>query len=180
MNALSRPVVGITWFEALAYARWLSEVVAETGVPAGAVVSLPSEAQWERAARGTDGGIWPWGDKAEKVRCNSSEGELGEPSTVGMFPRGKSPEGLFDCSGNVWEWTSTIWGWSDFMKPELGYPYRNDDGWEVLELKGLLAIRGGNCYNDFRRVRCAARFRNVPGFFYVLNGFRVVLSLANS
>lgn len=183
LSAHSRPVVGITWFEALAYARWLTEVAAEIGMPAGAagaVAGLPSEAQWERAARGTDGKIWPWRGKANPGTCNTSEGELSEPSTVGMFPCGKSPEGLYDCSGNVWEWTSTIWSRSDFMKTDHRYPYRSDDGREEIESKDLRVTRGGSYYNDLRYARCAARSRGVPGFFSDGCGFRVVLSLANS
>lgn len=89
------PVVYISWCDAQAYAEW-----------AGGEVALPTEQQWEKAARGTDGRKYPWGDKWRDDRCNTSKVHIGGTSPIGQFsPQGDSPYGCVDMSGNVWEWT---------------------------------------------------------------------------
>lgn len=94
----SHPVVNVSWHDALAYCRWLSEKT-------GKKISLPSEAQWEKAARGDkDKREYPWGDTFEATRCNSRDLGLGQTTPVGIFPNGASPYGCLDMSGNVWEW----------------------------------------------------------------------------
>lgn len=173
----NRPVVGICWYEAMAFVCWLDHRLREVGasevfpgVSAGQV-RLPTEAEWEKAARGPEGRRWPWGDRFEPDRCNSQESGLDETSPVGLFTAGHSPESVADLAGNVWEWTSTRWD---------AYPYVETDGREELGRADFRVIRGGSCYGDMRHVRCAARVRNVPGFFNDSYGFRVVLSLAIS
>jgi len=96
-NGPNFPVVGISWYEATAYANWLSKL---TGKPC----RLPNEAEWEKASRGTDGRTYPWGNELGKNLCNSDESGLNSTSPVGIFPKGKSPYGCFDMAGNVWEW----------------------------------------------------------------------------
>ena len=94
------PVVGVTWHDAMAYCRWLAEVV-------GKSVTLPSEAQWEKAARGSDDQReYPWEGDWIDGYCNTSELGLGGTTPVGIFPEGVSPYGCLDMAGNVWEWTS--------------------------------------------------------------------------
>jgi len=95
-NGAMQPVVGVGWEDARAYARWAGK-------------SLPTEEQWEKAARGTDGRWWAWGDEFLPNRCNSREYGLGSTSEIGIFDDGVSPYGCYDMCGNVWEMCEGIW-----------------------------------------------------------------------
>jgi formylglycine-generating enzyme required for sulfatase activity len=152
--------VGVSWFEALAYVRWLAAFT-------GRACRLPTEAEWEKAARGTDGRIYPWGDERAEGRANTSETDLGRTTVVGAFPGGASPYGALDMSGNVWEWCSSAW---------KDYPYRADDGREDLEGDDFRVWRGGSWNDDRRYARCASRLSSRPDdvFFDFNVGFRVV------
>jgi formylglycine-generating enzyme required for sulfatase activity len=153
------PVVNVSWNDAVAYCNWLAEV---TGKP----YRLPSEAEWEKGARGSDGRIYPWGNQWDAERCNSKEGGEGDTTPVGAYPEGASPYGLLDMAGNVWEWTRSVY---------KDYPYDPADGREDLEASGDRVLRGGAFDRDARRVRCAARLREFPHPRFWGNGFRVVL-----
>jgi formylglycine-generating enzyme required for sulfatase activity len=145
-NLANHPVVGITWYEAMAFCRWLSARLGEQ-------VTLPSESQWEKAARGTDGRIYPWGDEADPNRANYDDTRLGSTSAVGCFPNGESPYHCLDMSGNVWEWCAD---WYDEKK------------------KTRRVVRGGSWHSDGSGVRCALRRSNLPDDHGI--GFRVVVS----
>jgi formylglycine-generating enzyme required for sulfatase activity len=157
------PVVGVSWFEAEAYANWFSKKL-------GRPVRLPTEQEWERAARGVKGREYAWEGEFDRTRLNCAEfwGEdnnldwgkwLGTESRkmasvtqVGQFPDGATPEGIYDLSGNVWEWT---------------------DSW--YEEKQVNRIVRGGSWGYFRRnCRCAYRLRHVPDYFYFSVGFRLV------
>jgi hypothetical protein len=109
-----RPVVCISWDNALAYCTWLAKTTGQRW-------RLPTEAEWEKAARGSDGRIYPWGDIFDDARYNTIEGNARITTPVGSHPTGESPYHVQDMSGNVWEWTSSL---------HWPYPYRKDDGRE--------------------------------------------------
>ncbi|NIM16827.1 MAG: SUMF1/EgtB/PvdO family nonheme iron enzyme [Candidatus Aminicenantes bacterium] len=102
------PVVEVSWYEASAYAKWLSK-------EAGGKYVLPSEAQWEKAARGSRGLVYPWGNEWKEDHCNSDECGLDRTSPVGIFPKGESLYGCMDMAGNVWEWCMD-WYEDDYYK----------------------------------------------------------------
>jgi formylglycine-generating enzyme required for sulfatase activity len=162
------PVVGVSFLDAVAFCRWARQV---TNLP----VRLPSEPEWEKAARGTDGRIYPWGNSWEDGRCNTTEAKIKGTSSVGRFsPSGDSPYGISEMAGNVQEWVSSLFG---------PYPYDPTDGREVyvndLEhpaifpkfyetgatmvvssqeaASGKTVIRGGSWREDRLISRCAYR-----------------------
>ena len=155
-NQPDLPVVGVSWYEALAYARW-----------AGG--TLPGEAEWEKAAswdpRAGRKRRYPWGDEWDPERCNSYEKGPRRTTPVGRYsPAGDSPYGCADMAGNVWEW----------CRSELkDYPYDPDNGREELEGDAHRVLRGGSWYLDLPAARCAARNRYYPYNSYHLIGFRL-------
>jgi formylglycine-generating enzyme required for sulfatase activity len=166
-DRMDHPVVYVTWRDAVAYCKWLAQL---TGRP----YRLPSEAEWEKAARGTDGRIYPWGNKFDPARCNSGEDDIDDTTPVGRYPAGASPYGLLDMAGNVWEWTRSLWG-TNSEKPDFGYPYDPSDGREDLDTgHGVRrVVRGSSWYDDRRYARCASRYRSGP--FLIILGLRVVV-----
>ncbi len=150
-----RPVVGVNWFEAEAYCAWLAAVT-------GRRFCLPTEMEWEKAARGTDGGIYPWGKRFEPARCNSLESHFYATTPAGLYRGGCSPYGLFDCSGNVWEWTRSYY---------QAYPGSQAENKYFGEK--FRVLRGGSWFNDRGIVRCAYRNWYVPDDFFNLVGFRL-------
>jgi formylglycine-generating enzyme required for sulfatase activity/energy-coupling factor transporter ATP-binding protein EcfA2 len=166
----SHPVVTIDFGDTLAYCRWLSEV---TGKP----ITLPSEAEWEKAARGgADERAYPWGEIFDAARCNVSESGFGGTTPVGIFLDGASPYGCLDMAGNVWEWTRSLWG-----KPDFGYPYDPADAkCEALDAGDdmIRVVRGGSWSDHRVSARCACRVGPRPGYRLAYQGFRVVLRSA--
>jgi formylglycine-generating enzyme required for sulfatase activity len=165
------PVRYVTWRDALAYCRWLGE---RTGLP----VRLPSEAEWEKAARGTDGQIYPWGDGAPTADLCNFGNNIGDPTPVGNYsPEGDSPYECADMAGNVWEWTRSLWG-EDWQEPDFDYPYNSEDGREDLEAGDDVrrVVRGGAFNGSEYNVRCAYRDFRHPHYRNDYGGFRVVVS----
>jgi formylglycine-generating enzyme required for sulfatase activity len=167
----SHPVIQNSWHGAQNYVKWLNEVNFASQLPKGYIFRLPSEAEWEKAARGEKGLIYPWGNQFDKKRCNSKEGGKGSTSPVSMYsPQGDSPYGCADMAGNVWEWTRSIY------KP---YPYIVDDGREDENPKNLdsLSLRGGSWLSGPDSVRASCRNTPPPNNLWNNIGFRVVVSL---
>lgn len=142
----------VDWYEALAFCRWLSF---KTGVN----INLPTEQQWEKAARGTDGREYPWGVEFESSYCNA-DFTLGETSAVGIYPQGQAPCGALDMAGNVWEWCLNKYNSSEVIAPDLS--------------GGNRVIRGGSWGDDTDILRCALRYEDRPRYRYYDLGFRLV------
>ncbi|MBA3534362.1 MAG: SUMF1/EgtB/PvdO family nonheme iron enzyme [Ardenticatenales bacterium] len=148
----NHPVVGVNWYEALAFCRWLSAKVSYE-------VRLPSEEAWEKAARGGRDGFesrpYPWGNEyvsgyanIDEVASKVSPYYLQQTSAVGMYPQGASAGGIYDLSGNVWEWTLT-------------------------KVNEAHVLRGGSWSLDPRDARASSRGGDLPGYRGDFRGFRV-------
>lgn len=158
------PVVKVSWADAVAYCQWLSQA---TGKP----YRLPTEAEWEKAARGSAGWIYPWGNGWVEQHCNTLEGGAGDTTPVGAFPAGASPYGLLDMVGNVWERCAT----------EMGKPYPYDiaeDEWssDYLAKTGVRVLRGGSFYHPQHNARCTYRGGDAGDGRHADLGFRVLIS----
>jgi len=166
------PVVSVSWTDALAYAAWLEQKLGGDGTPPalarllaeGWHVALPTEAQWEKAARGTDARIYPWGNEPRAERANF---QGPGPTRVGAFECPECPFGLADMSGNVWEWTRS---------PYQPYPYSESDDAQGLEADALWVMRGGSFSDGPQNIRAAVRGGADPGARRPFIGFRVVIS----
>ncbi|MCK6561171.1 SUMF1/EgtB/PvdO family nonheme iron enzyme [candidate division KSB1 bacterium] len=201
----NRPVRWVSWYEAMEFCDWLTQHWRKQGLlPKQWRVQLPSEAEWEKAARG---GLkvpkpplvrpvrelaattlkltaneepqrrFPWGENADANRANYVDTKINDPSAVGCFPGGKSLCGCEEMAGNVWEWTRSLWG-KDFMTPEFKYPYDPADGRENINAPSeiLRVLRGGAFSGPQGYVRCACRNRTNPDHRNFNFGFRVVVS----
>ena len=171
--APNHPVAAVSWPDALAYCRWLDSTLRESPQTPPALnrllregwrVTLPTEAEWEKAARGTDGRIYPWGNAPRRDRANY-QGQGTTP--VGSYPCPECPFGLLDMSGNVWEWTRS---------PYQSYPFDPADDREGLGADALWVIRGGSFTDPQRNVRAAIRGGGDPGARRPFMGFRVAIS----
>lgn len=154
----NHPVVGVSWYEAMAFCKWL-------GMKLGRLVMLPSEAQWEKAARGTDGRCYPWGLDLTSEHANYDATDIDTTSSVGIFPKGESLYHPLDMVGNVWEWTSSTF---------KAYPYKADNGREDPVTVGYRVVRGGSFVDLLHYVRCACRINFGPDNRSNRVGFRVV------
>lgn len=158
----NHPVTGITKIDAEAYVDWLT-------LKLQMKFRLPTEAEWELAARGPDTRIYPWGNMFDPWRCNTSESMKKGTTPVGFYsPGGDSIYGVADMVGNVWEWTSSI------LKP---YPYKVDDGREKNIPDATYVIRGGAWYYSRKLARCACREGMNAIQFSESIGFRVACDL---
>jgi formylglycine-generating enzyme required for sulfatase activity len=156
----NRPRTDVDWYEAVAFSRWLS---AQLNQP----IRLPTEQEWEKAARGTDGRAYPWGNDYINGYANVDESRekgayLQQPTAVGLYPQGASPYHVLDLAGNVDEWCLNK---SDH--PEQIEPDPSGD-WRVL--------RGGSWFLNPEFARAAYRNRSGPEIRFYDGGFRVVLS----
>ena len=165
------PVTNISWHEAIKFCDWMTVNYTHDEHP-DYVFRLPTEAEWEKAARGDDGREWPWGNqfsisnRVEDMRCNCRRSKEGKPIPVDAYvPQGDSPYRVSDMVGNVWEWTQSL------LKP---YPYNANDGRENPKTPGERVIRGGAFDKTVRSVRSACRSRLNPSNPLASVGFRVV------
>ena len=166
------PVANVSWPDALAYCRWLdAELRAAPQTPpplaerlgAGWRITLPSEAQWEKAARGNDGRRYPWG---EEMRRDRTALQNGATVPVGSRPCPECAHSLLDMSGNVWEWTQS---------PFQPYPFDEEDRGD-MDADALWVMRGGSFTDPARNLRTTTRGGADPGARRPFIGFRVALS----
>jgi formylglycine-generating enzyme required for sulfatase activity len=202
-GAEQHPMVFVAWEDARAYCAWLEEKIqvehcklnvwrdgqlASLSPQLGTFsVRLPTEAEWEKAARGTDGRAYPWGDEWDAARCNTTESGWSATTPVDAYPQGASPYGVLDMAGNAWEWTSSA------RKP---YPYDAEDGREDPPADGSVrrddiigpsdgvrrragirrVVRGGSFLLGRRYARCAVRYGSAPERRTWIYGFRIAVT----
>jgi len=158
----NHPVTCISWDDADAFTEWLSK-------KSGLVVQLPTEAQWEKAARGTKGLIYPWGDKFDQTKANTFEGDKRDTTPVDDHPQGNSPFGVANMIGNVWEWCQD-WFDENTYNIRAGSEVKNPTG----PTSGSWRVARGGSWRDNQDVRVATRSATVSSSRSNLNGFRVV------
>ena len=172
-GAPGHPATFISWPDALAYSRWLDEIlrtspdtpeVLSTLLEGGGQVTLPTEAEWEKAARGSDGRIYPWGSEPRPDRATY---QARGTTAVGSHQCPECPFGLSDMAGNVWEWTRS---------PYQPYPYNPIDDFEDLGNESLWVMRGGSFTDPAHFVRGANRGGADPGARRAFIGFRIAIS----
>ena len=192
------PIMGVSWYEALAFVRWFSCVAQSSS---GVTLTLPNEPEWEKAARGglevasekhisslndigtankpatmAKNGLvsrrYAWGDKPNRNLANYDDTKIGSSSAVGCFSGGASPYGVEEMNGNVWEWTRSMFG--DYPYPESASEVAKRES-PVADRAVERVLRGGafNSNSDF--IRCASRFKSKPELEYWNSGFRIVL-----
>ena len=163
-NNPSQPVVGVTWYEARAYCNWLT-----ANVGGGLIYRLPTEAEFEAAARGAKARMFPYEGEFDKERCNTFESYIRRTTPVGIFANA-TPERAFDLSGNAYTWTLSIYDQERFK-----YPYRKEDGREnVNEAGARRVLRGGSWYVHLGLARAVFRNHFHPADRLNNIGFRVV------
>jgi formylglycine-generating enzyme required for sulfatase activity len=156
------PVLNVSWNDATAYCEWL---ILETGKN----YHLPTEAEWEKAARGTDGRIWSWGSEFDSNKANTKEANIGTTTPVGQFsPQGDSIYGCADMIGNVWEWCNDKFEFDSSNKIS-NYP-------DLSQQENNYIVRGGSFYRSSWDARCATRRANRSSLVGEAKGFRVALS----
>jgi formylglycine-generating enzyme required for sulfatase activity len=156
----NRPRATVSWYEAVAFCRWLSQQL-------GYEVRLPTEQEWEMAARSSDGREYPWGvgyrtgyANVDEKNMKAGPSNLKQITAVGLYPQGASPYGIMDMAGNVLEWCLN--------------KYDTPEDTAIDKTKESRVLRGGSWLFDPEDARAAYRFRNLPGFRSHDGGFRVV------
>ena len=178
------PVVNSSWNQIQDYLTWLNEKYRSI-LPAKYKFVLPSEAEWEKSARGVEGNEFPWGNDFDLKRCNSREGGKADTTPVGTYsPQGDSAFGAADMAGNVREWTRSLGAKLMILGSSIelfAYPYRIDDGREdtYSDIDAEIVLRGGSFKNSQMEVRCAKRTWAKSGSTTNATGFRLAICPVN-
>ncbi|MEL6271875.1 MAG: SUMF1/EgtB/PvdO family nonheme iron enzyme, partial [Chloroflexota bacterium] len=156
-NGPEYPVVGVSWYEAVAFTRWLAHEIR-------AAVALPTEMQWQQAAQGTENRLYPYGVAFDAMRANTKEANMSRTTLVTHYENiAASPYGVVDMAGNVWEWCLNVYGEPDNVAINTGDAVR--------------AVRGGSFRNAHRDSQSATRLRVDPDGRYDDQGFRVCVNV---
>lgn len=186
-DRLNAPVVNVSWYDALAYCRWLARRIGNLELDERAkrfwentdrLVLIPTEAEWEKACRGNlDKRVFAWGNEYSQNKANLRDLGTGKPIAVGLFPHGVSPFNVLDMGGNIREWTTTKY-WNEDKK-RFEFPYNPEDGREDLARNDNVTrvIKGSDFHMDSKTCGCSYRMRNFPVDRHPYLGFRLVLHL---
>jgi formylglycine-generating enzyme required for sulfatase activity len=164
----NHPRENVSWYDAIAFCRWLSWRVGggyDIDKIAEWAVRLPTEFEWEKAGRGQDGIIYPYGNEFDSLKSNTSDSRIKKPTPVNKYLNGASPYGVMDMSGNVWEWCL-----SDYEKPT--------DDCELVDMSSDCSrvLRGGSWFLDHSYARTVSRLNLSATLRYLINGFRICSS----
>jgi formylglycine-generating enzyme required for sulfatase activity len=165
------PIVFVKWKETIEYCKWLNNLL-KVELPSEMIVRLPTESEWEKAVRGTDGRKYPWGNEFDKNKCNTGEDGIGVTTPIGLYsPHGDSPYGCADMAGFFWTWTHSEY---------KAYPYNAKDGREDEQKNVSRVLRGGSCNYKNWGMRSGDRRRGNPGDAFGNLVFRVVVCMSSS
>lgn len=166
---VNHPRDNVSWYDAIAFCRWLSWRVGggyDINQIATWAVRLPTEFEWEKAARGTDGRTYPWGNSFDKNKSNTKESGLSKATPVTQYPNGASLYGVVDMSGNVWEWCLT-----DYNNSQQKAQFEN------ISSNSYRLLRGGSWSNSNLSSRAASRNNSLPNYRRINCGFRIMRPL---
>ncbi|WP_209594571.1 formylglycine-generating enzyme family protein [Jiella mangrovi] len=173
----SHPATDLTWHDARAYCAWVTERWrAEGRIGRDEIARLPCEREWEAAARGPSGRLYPWGEDWAGEHANGEETGFNDICTVGLFPEGRAPSGCLDMAGQVWEWCTTLWG-RDMAAPSFAFPWQAD-GREALDAPANIrrVLRGGCFSSPAWKANGVYRGSLEPAGSWRGNGFRIVVA----
>lgn len=163
------PVVSVSWLDAMQYCQWFNMEFQASLLPLSLVLRLPSEAEWEKAARGMYGNFYPWGNDFDSKRCNTAENGKQDTLPVGAFPNDASPYGCEQMAGNIWEWTrSSFQKYANTLSAQRKYEHDQNE-------KGNHVLRGGSFRNNGQDARSASRRSILPHLRRASFGFRACL-----
>jgi len=155
-----RPREMVNWYDSLAFCRWLSSKL-------GSTVLLPTALEWQRAARGDDNRLYPWGNAFDKNRCNTRESEIKMTSLVMRYSNGVSPFNVYDMAGNVWEWCINA-------KPRTEGNFSNKPV-DNIAIQGERAVFGGSFVSAYQRSQISFHYYLDPLCYHATIGFRIVM-----